>query len=218
MNYDYASDVPADIHVQNGPVRSSLSGDRTAGRQDRTITRATGAPEEESMAKNVHLMAAVYENRDRGKVMLDTLQAMHGEGTITLVDAAMLTKDDKGKLHVEETAELTGREGATRGAIILGIVGLIYPPSFIATVIAGGGIGALAGKLRDTGIKKDQMREIADKITTEQAAVIALSEPESVAAIERALLGYEGELLTQELGPELSADLAAMSQESATNA
>ena len=44
------------------------------------------------MAKNVHLMAGVYENRDRGKVMLQTLQDMHAEGTITLVDAAMLTR------------------------------------------------------------------------------------------------------------------------------
>jgi hypothetical protein len=32
-------------------------------------------------------------------------------------------------------------------------------------------------------------------------------------AIEQALKGYEGELITQELGPELSADVAALSQE-----
>jgi uncharacterized membrane protein len=164
------------------------------------------------MAKNVHLMAGVYADRDRAKVILDMLESMHRENTITLVDAAMLTKNEKGKLEVEETAELTGREGATRGAIILGVVGLIYPPSLIATVIAGGGIGAIAGKLRDTGIKKDQMREIANKLDGDQAAVMALAESESVVAIEQALKGYRGELLTQELGPELSADVAAMTE------
>jgi uncharacterized membrane protein len=164
------------------------------------------------MAKNVHLMAGVYADRDRAKVILDMLESMHRENTITLVDAAMLTKNEKGKLEVEETAELTGREGATRGAIILGVVGLIYPPSLIATVIAGGGIGAIAGKLRDTGIKKDQMREIANKLDGDQAAVMALAESESVVAIEQALKGYQGELLTQELGPELSADVAAMTE------
>jgi uncharacterized membrane protein len=165
------------------------------------------------MDKNVHLMAGVYDGRERAKVILDMLESMHREGTITLVDAAMLTKNEKGKLEVEETAELTGRDGARRGAIILGIVGLIYPPSLIATVIAGGGIGALAGKLRDTGIKKDQMREIAKKLDGDEAAVMALAEAESVVAIEVALKGYEGELITQELGPELSADVAALSQE-----
>ncbi len=164
------------------------------------------------MAKSVHLMAGVYADRERAKVILDMLESMHRENTITLVDAAMLTKNEKGKLEVEETAELTGREGATRGAIILGVVGLIYPPSLIATVIAGGGIGALAGKLRDTGIKKDQMRDIAAKLDGDQAAVMALSEAESVMAIEQALKGYQGELLTQELGPELSEDVSALTQ------
>lgn len=167
------------------------------------------------MDKNVYLTAGVYASRERGKVILDTLQSMHAEGTVTLVDAALLTRTDKGKLHVEETVELTGREGATRGAVILGIVGLIYPPSLIAMVIAGGGIGALAGKLRDTGIRKDQMREIATRLGPEQAAVLALSSAESVRAIEQALEGFEGELLTQELGPELSADLEALSREQA---
>ncbi len=165
------------------------------------------------MDKSVHLMAGVYADRERAKVILDMLESMHREGTITLVDAAMLTKNEKGKLEVEETAELTGRDGARRGAVILGIVGLIYPPSLIATVIAGGGIGALAGKLRDTGIKKGQMRDIAAKLDGDQAAVMALSESASVLAIEQSLKGYEGELLTQELGPELSADVAALSQE-----
>ena len=164
------------------------------------------------MDKSVHLMAGVYRDRERGKVILEMLESMHREGTISLVDAAMLTKNEKGKLEVEETAELTGREGATRGAIILGVVGLIYPPSLIATVIAGGGIGALAGKLRDTGIKKDQMRDIAAKLDGDQAAVMALSESSSVLAIEQSLKGYEGELVTQELGPELSADVAALTE------
>ncbi|HYI16365.1 MAG TPA: DUF1269 domain-containing protein [Thermomicrobiales bacterium] len=165
------------------------------------------------MDKSVHLMAGVYSDRERAKVILDMLESMHREGTITLVDAAMLTKNEKGKLEVEETAELTGRDGARRGAIILGVVGLIYPPSLIATVIAGGGIGAIAGKLRDTGIKKGQMRDIAAKLDGDQAAVMALAESASVLAIEQSLKGYEGELLTQELGPELSADVAALSQE-----
>jgi uncharacterized membrane protein len=166
-----------------------------------------------SMDKSVHLMAGVYADHERGKVILDMLQAMHREGTITLVDAALLTKTDDGKLHVSETAELTGRKGARRGAVIMGVIGLIYPPSFIATVIAGGGIGALAGKLRDTGIKKDEMREISERLEPGKAAVLALAEAESVPAIEKALQGYEGQLLTQELGAETAEDLTALAEE-----
>lgn len=168
--------------------------------------------------KNVHLMAAVYADRDSGKVILDMLEKMHRADNIDLIDAALVTKNSEGKLHVEETADLTTRKGAKRGALILGMVGLIFPPSFIASVVAGGGLGALAGKLRDTGIKKDEMREIATRLDTGNAAVIAMAGAESVKAIEGALHGYEGEMITQELDVELSADVESMAADTAGNA
>ena len=169
-------------------------------------------------SQNVHLMAAVFADRERGKVVLSTLEDMHRFDTIDLIDAALVTKDAEGKLHVEETAELTTRKGARRGALVTGVFGLIFPPSLIASVIVGGGIGALAGKLRDTGIKKDEMLEIATRLDTGKTAVIAMAGAESVAAIENALQGYEGEIITQELGEELSADVASIAADESENA
>ena len=164
------------------------------------------------MSKSVQLMAGVYTDHDRGKVILDTLQAMHHENTITLIDAALLTKTDDGKLKVEETAELTGKKGARRGAAILGVIGLVFPPSFIASVLVGGGVGAVAGKLRDTGIKKNDMRQIAEQLEPGKSAVMALSEAESVPRIEGALQGYEGQLLSQELGTETATDVIEIAE------
>jgi uncharacterized membrane protein len=161
----------------------------------------------------VRLMAGVYADQERGHVILNMLESMHKSNTITLADAALIMKDEDGKFKVEETAELTTRKGARRGAIILGIVGLIYPPSLIATVIAGGGIGALAGKLRDTGIKKDQMKEFADSIQPGQAAVVALADPMYAKVIEDSLTGYEGHLLTAEIGGDSAEDINAAAAE-----
>jgi hypothetical protein len=39
---------------------------------------------------------------------------MHRSATITLVDAARITRDEAGKVHVKETDELTAKEGAVR--------------------------------------------------------------------------------------------------------
>jgi uncharacterized membrane protein len=157
----------------------------------------------------VHLMAAVYADGERGKVILDMLEEMHKANTITLVDAARLTKTEDGKFKVEETAELTARKGGRRGAIIAGVFGLIYPPSLILSVAAGGGIGALAGILRDTGIKKDDMKQFADEIQPGQAAVIALAEAQYAHLIENALEGYDGHLLTQEIAGDTAEDINA---------
>ena len=147
--------------------------------------------------KKGELLAAVYPNEEHAKTTLDMLVAMHKAVTITLIDAAMVTKDESGKMHVAETAELTTRKGARRGAIVAGVFGLIFPPSLIASVLVGGGVGALAGKLRDTGIKADQVKDIADKIEPGKAAVIALTEGEFGPQVQMALTGYEGTLLIQ---------------------
>ncbi len=142
-----------------------------------------------------------------GKTLLDTVELMHRNDTVTLKDAALISKKDDGKFHVEETAELTARKGGRRGAIILGVIGLIYPPSLIATVIAGGGIGALAGALRDTGIKKDQIKEFADQIQPGEAAVVVLADPAYGELIEDTLKGYNGRLLSIEIDGDSAEDI-----------
>lgn len=153
-------------------------------------------------AKKGELLAAVYPNEEHAKTTLDMLESMHRAVTITLIDAAMVTKDADGKVHVKETAELTTRKGATRGAVIAGVFGLIFPPSLIASVLAGGAVGAIAGKLRDTGIKSAQITDIANQIEPGKAAVIALTEGEFGPQVQQALTGYEGTLLIQAVSEE----------------
>ncbi|HEY7030216.1 MAG TPA: DUF1269 domain-containing protein [Thermomicrobiales bacterium] len=154
------------------------------------------------MSKSVQMMAAVYPDREHAKVTIDMLQQMHRAVTITLLDAAMATKDDQGKIHIEETKELTARKGARRGAIAAGVFGLIFPPSLIASAVAGGAIGALAGRARDTGVKRGRMEEIANQLEPGKAAVIALAEDEWVLPIQQALVGYEGTLITEPIDEE----------------
>ena len=159
------------------------------------------------MSETVHLLAAVYPDLDQGKFAFNLLQKMHRGATITLVDSALISKNEKGKIKIEETTELTASKGARRGAIILGVIGLIYPPSLIGTVLAGGGIGAIAGRLRDTGIKNQQLNEIADRLENGKSAVIALVDDESTAAVQRALEGCEGELIIRVLDDETVKEL-----------
>ena len=164
------------------------------------------------MSKHLELLAAMYADQERAQTILDMLQQMHRAGTITLADAALVTKDQDGKVHIQETRELTARKGARRGAIIAGVIGLIYPPSLIATVLAGGGVGALAGKLRDTGVKTGDLRAIADSLDAGKAAVVALAEAETATRTANALQGYDGQLIRQ----PISAEAAAAVEQAAT--
>ena len=102
------------------------------------------------MGKQLELMAAVYKDEEGAKTVLDTLEMMHSASNITLADAAIVMKDDDGKLKIKETREVTAAKGAKRGAVVTGVLGLIFPPALIASVLAGGVIGGAWGRLRDT--------------------------------------------------------------------
>lgn len=168
------------------------------------------------MAKDtIHLTVGYYNDEESAKLVLDSLESMHRNNTITLVDAALLTREEDGKLTVHETHELTTGKGARRGAAILGVVGLIYPPSFIASAVLGGGIGALAGRIRDTGIKKDQMQRIAEQLEPGMLALATLSDEASTRLIVDTIEAAGGKRDSHELGPETSEDVVALARETA---
>jgi uncharacterized membrane protein len=159
------------------------------------------------MAKSVQLLAAVYPDLEHGQVTFDMLQRMHRAATIDLVDSALVTKNEKGKIKIEETTEFTTAKGARRGAVIMGVFGLIYPPSLLGSMLVGGTIGALAGRLRDTGIKNPQLKEIADRLEPGKSAIIALAEDWSTYDVQRAIEGFEGTLVIQPLDEETVKEL-----------
>ena len=148
------------------------------------------------------LMAAVYPTHEQAKTVLDMLWQMHKATTITLKDAAIVTKNAEGKVKVEETDELTTREGAVRGALVTGVLGLIYPPSLIVSLLAGGALGGLIGKFRDTGIKSANLKEIANQLEPGKSAVIALGDGQWVDEIQGALGGFDGKLIVHPLSEE----------------
>jgi len=147
--------------------------------------------------KNVVLLAAKYPDADHAKTILDMLEAMHHATNIDLDDAVMLTKEEDGKIKTHETTDVTTRKGAKRGLIAGAVLGVIYPPSLLVTALAGGGIGALWGKAKDSGVKHDDLKEMADSLAPGQAALVVLVSQSSAEATQRALGSYEGEVVNK---------------------
>ena len=159
------------------------------------------------MGKQLELMASVYMDEEGAKTILDALHRMHRASNITLADAAMVTKDADGKLHIKETREVTTGKGARRGALITGVLGLIYPPSLIASVLAGGLIGGAWGRLRDTGIKTGAMKDLGSSLEPGNAAVVALAEPQYAELIVQTLEAYPVKFLRHGFSAEEAAQI-----------
>lgn len=67
--------------------------------------------------------------------------------------------------------------GAGRGALLGGAIGIIGGP---IGILAGGGIGALAAKLRDSGFKNDQLEQLGKSLGPNHSAVVVEIAPDAI--------------------------------------
>jgi uncharacterized membrane protein len=143
------------------------------------------------MSAPMEVMVAVFDNRARAEAVVDTLKQMNKSGAIKLIDAAIISQEESGKPKIDEIKEVTAVKGGERGAIVGGVLGLIFPPSILGTAAVGAVAGGLWGKLRDTGIKTDEMKQVAAELKPGEVAVVALAEDKWVEQLTNALAGYD---------------------------
>jgi uncharacterized membrane protein len=144
------------------------------------------------MSENpIQVFIAVYDDEVGAKQSLKDFQVMDREGSIELIDAAVIVRGLDGKVKFEETADPSGKKWAKRGAIAGGIVGLIFPPSLLAGAVVGGGAGGIWGKVRDKGIKDEDLKAIGESMDPGTSAIIAVAEDRVIERLQKGLEGYE---------------------------
>ena len=141
--------------------------------------------------KPIQLFIASYDNEFGATQSLKDFQAMEREGSIDLIDAAVIVHTAEGEVNFEETADPSGKKWAKRGAIAGGLVGLIFPPSIIVGAAVGGGAGGIWGKVRDKGFKDEDLKEIGESMEPGSSAIIAIAEDQVLDQLERGIAGYD---------------------------
>ena len=140
----------------------------------------------------IELFIATYDNETGAKKSLKDFEAMDKEGSIDLIDAAVIVHTADGKVKFEETADPSGKKWAKRGAIAGGVVGLIFPPSIIASAAVGGGAGGIWGKVRDKGFKDEDLKaDRREPASPGSSAIIAIAEDRMIEQLEKGLAGYQ---------------------------
>ena len=114
--------------------------------------------------------------------------------------------------------------GAGRGALLGGAIGIIGGP---LGIVAGGSIGALASKLRDSGFKNDQLEQLGKSLQPNTSAIVVEIAGDAIDTAKQVLtpLGAENfvvedldesvaSLFAQDAEPETEPEPAAASSES----
>jgi len=135
------------------------------------------------------VLVATYPDEDMARYDYQKVKEAHGAGLVGSYDAAIITKDAKGKIH-ENKDETATRHGAWWGIAAGAAIGAIFPPSVLGAAAAGGVIGGVSGHLAK-GMSRSEAKELGDFIDPGEAGLVVVGENKVQEAIKKAVTRAE---------------------------
>ena len=140
-------------------------------------------------ADAVFIYIGTYPDEAAARADYAVVKDLHAAGAVGTCDAAVVTKDDNGKVHVNKDETAT-RHGAWGGAAVGAVVGILFPPSIIVGAAVGAAVGGVGGHLW-RGMSRADVKEFGEIIDDGKAALIVVGESTISDAIEKAQLKAE---------------------------
>jgi uncharacterized membrane protein len=120
------------------------------------------------------LLIGAYVDEDAAQADYDVVKDLHAAGVIGGFDAAVITKDEEGKVRVNKDETAT-RKGAWGGLGVGALVGILFPPSLIASAVVGAAVGGFGGHLFK-GMSRSDMKEIGEMLDEGDAALVVIGD------------------------------------------
>jgi uncharacterized membrane protein len=146
------------------------------------------------------LIAIAYPDMDTAERARQELMQATKEHLVKLEDAVVVTHDADGKIKLHQAVSTTGA-GAAGGALWGGLIGLLFLAPLFGMAI-GAASGAVAGKMTDTGVNDNFMKELGTKLQPGAAALIALGSTEARDKVLARMAPYGGEVIQTSLSGE----------------
>ena len=143
------------------------------------------------------LVAVEFHDEHTAFSVRAELAKMQKEYLIEMQDVVVVTKDEKGKVKLHQTANLT-LAGAVTGSFWGMLMGLLFLNPLLGAAV-GAGAGALSGKLSDIGIEDNFMKEFTRDFTPGASALFVLFRQATADKVLERLKDYKGKVLKTNL-------------------
>jgi uncharacterized membrane protein len=137
----------------------------------------------------VFIYAATYPSTDDAWADYDVLLELHADKLVGTYDAAVINKDEKGKVHVHKHEKPT-QHGAWGGAAVGALVGVLFAPAVLGAAAVGGVVGGLGGHFRK-GLSRGDLKELGETLDGGEAALVVIGESRVGEQLDKALTRYE---------------------------
>ncbi len=157
----------------------------------------------------IQLIVAAFKDDKSAKETLKVLKKASSKKLIKIENAAVLHRDQKGKLHIMETQDMGGGKGAAIGGVTGAVIGLIAGATLAVPLTVGALIGGLAAKLRDGGFQDKRLKEIGEGLTPGSSAIVAVVEHTWVKQVKAVIAEAGAQVVTAAISADIAEQLQA---------
>jgi uncharacterized membrane protein len=157
----------------------------------------------------VQLLIASFNDEKAANEAMKTLRAANRQHLIGIQKAAVLRRNESGKLRIAELKDFQAKTGAKWGGALGAAIGLVTGPGIIAAGATGAVIGALANKLKKSGFAKDRMKILGEALPPGTSAIVAVIEHTWVADLQAAMEEVGATVMTEALQRDIADQLEA---------
>ena len=147
-------------------------------------------------AESVFVFVGTYPDTESAEADYDLVKDLHSAGAVGTYDAAVVGKDEQGKVHVHKHEKPT-QHGAWSGLGVGALLGILFPPGIIASGIVGAAVGGLIGHLW-RGMSRGDLKELGEALDDGEAALVVVGQDKLEEALnkelKRAARTYEKEI------------------------
>jgi uncharacterized membrane protein len=162
------------------------------------------------------MLVAVFENENKAFEGVSALKDLHRKGDITLYATAVVSKDEKGEIHLNTAAD-EGPVGTATGFFTGSLIGLLGGPIGLAVGAAAGTIAGLIFDTSNDDVNTTFVEEVSSALKKSKTAVIADIDEEWTVPVDTKLEALGGMLfrrLKYEVADDqLTRESEALSQE-----
>jgi len=134
----------------------------------------------------VIVFAGQYGDLEDAKLDFEALKELKHMDFVGEYEAALFTKSEDGKVKIINTDATSRTWGAKVGVVTGAVMGVIFPPSLVATAAVGAGAGALVGNFMKAMSRSD-VKEIGEMLDAGQAGIVFVGEATLEAGMRKLL-------------------------------
>jgi uncharacterized membrane protein len=143
----------------------------------------------ETYHEDKRVLTATFNTLGGANLAVNKLNDLEKKGLLDVENTVTVSKNAWDKIDVHETTGDSGKKGAGIGALVGGVLGLIFPPSILASAGLGAVVGGMTGVMRSSDIDQTDVKAMADQLEPGQSMLIAVVDPQWQDEVQAALNG-----------------------------